>query len=78
MDDQPYARPLYERVSVLETEVRHLTGIASQQAVIIRKLDERIDRQEVLAARLLGALAIITFVGQLIAPVILRAAGVAE
>lgn len=42
---------------------------------LVTKLDERADRQDVLYARLLGGVAVLVTVGQILAPLVLRALG---
>jgi len=43
--------------------------------VLARKLDDRADRQDVMFARLLGAVTVLVVLGQLGAPVLLRQLG---
>lgn len=70
---------LDRRVTVLEVEMRtHLR--ASEQLHrdardLLEKMDTRLDRQEGLAARLLGGLAVAMFLGQILAPKIAEMLG---
>lgn len=43
---------------------------------LIEKLDRRADQQDVAMARLLAGLAVLMFLGQVLAPIVLRALGV--
>lgn len=43
---------------------------------LIAKLDQRADKQDVAMARLLAGLAVLVFLGQIAAPVVLRILGV--
>lgn len=85
---RPYRRPssLDQRVTVVEVEQRnlnrrfdeHMTAsdrLHRDQSELVTKLDQRADRQDVLMARLLAGLAIAGFLGQLLAPIILKALG---
>lgn len=49
--------------------------INSDQLALIRKLDERADRQDVMFARLLGGVAVIVSVSQLVGPFVLKTLG---
>lgn len=70
---------LDRRVTVLEVEMRtHLR--ASEQLHrdardLLEKMDSRLDRQEGLAAKLLGGLAVAMFLGQVFAPKIAEMLG---
>ena len=70
---------LDRRVTVLEVEMRtHLR--ASEQVHrdardLLGKMDTRLDRQEALAAKLLGGLAAAMFLGQILAPKIAEMLG---
>ena len=79
--------PLGERVAGVEVEVsgwerrfgEHLRAtekVHGDLATLITKLDERADRQDIRYARLTAGLAVIVTLGQLLAPVILRALGI--
>lgn len=79
--------PLGERVAGVETLVgtwdrrfeEHLRGterVHRDLTDLITKLDERADKQDIRYARLTAALAVLMFVGQLLAPVILKTLGV--
>lgn len=79
--------PLAERLVGVETLVttwdrrfeEHLRSterVHRDLAELVTKLDERADKQDVRYARLTAALAVIVTLGQLLAPVILRALGV--
>lgn len=73
-------RPIPERMTVVEIEMRELARRFERHAAksdeLIAKLDNRADRQDIAMARLLAGLAILMFVGQLAAPVVLRMIGV--
>lgn len=51
------------------------TKVNEGQLTLIAKLDERMNRQDVLYARLLGGVAVLVTVGQILAPIIVRAIG---
>ena len=60
----------------LEGHLRGTERVHSDLQMLIRKLDERADRQDIRYARLTAALAAIVTLGQLLAPIILRELGV--
>lgn len=74
------------RVTVLEGEMQAFVRRFDEQLrmqertndrleMLARKLDDRADRQDVMFARLLGAVSVLVVAGQLAAPVVLRALG---
>jgi len=48
------------------------------QLALITKLDERADRSDVVFARLLGSVAVLVTLGQIISPLILKALGLSS
>lgn len=67
--------PLAQRVTVVEVEVDGLVTHAERSDRLIEKLDARADRQDIMLTRLLAGLAVLMFLGQLAAPVVLRLLG---
>lgn len=74
------------RVTVLEGEMQSFVRRFDEQIraqertnsrleVLAQKLDERADRQDVMFARLLGAVGVLVVVGQFAAPLVLRTLG---
>jgi hypothetical protein len=74
------------RVTVLEGEMQSFIRRFDEQLrmqertnerleALARKLDDRADRQDVMFARLLGAVSVLVVVGQFAAPVVLRSLG---
>lgn len=58
---------------------RHLADSArlhGEATSLIRKLDEQARRHELRTAQLFGGIAVLIFLGQLLAPIILRSLGV--
>ena len=63
--------PVDTRIAVLEVEVRSLKKIADKTTQLIEKLDQRADKTDVNMARLLAGLAVLTVIGQIVAPFVL-------
>lgn len=72
-------RPIPERMTVVEIEMRELARRFERHAAksdeLIAKLDNRADRQDIAMARLLAGLAVLMFLGQVLAPFVGRLLG---
>jgi hypothetical protein len=71
-----------ERMTVVEVQMQGLAKAlerhVSRTEELIGKLDLRADGQDLAIARLLAGIAVLMFIGQLAAPVILRAIGIVQ
>lgn len=68
------------RLTVLEVQMENLGKRFERHVVksdqLLEKLDARADKQDVMIARLLAGLAVLMFLGQLAAPIVLKLLGV--
>ena len=72
------ARRFDEHIIAEEKSLQAQDRINRDQLALIRKLDERADRQDVMFARLLGGVAVIVSVSQFLGPVVLRSLGLTQ
>lgn len=68
------------RLTVIEVQMENLGRRFERHVIksdqLLEKLDQRADRQDIALARLLAGIAVLMFLGQLAAPVVLKLLGV--